>query len=477
MEIEQKPCPFCGSENISAGEASTTDRAGETVTQSVCMDCGACGPGAALGPDEVDYGDVKAVAAWNRRPLSATIKDIGPIAEAQEGLGEDDDKNPGGYGAEFTPELVKDLECELTDMFEYAFARGVEGAHMSASDLIDMHAYIAVVIGMVEGYDLRSSTFNMVTLGKWLDKFRSRTSLPVKQDVCAEMRALCSACGGTGDVHSIDGEWRGRCTCEQAAKIDGAQDAEDPDWPSVVMRSAHSLCPSELSHLDKMRWMGNYFLRNCAGATTPAPPVAEAREEQRARVHRKALSMSGEMPDTIGPPPVCDVPPPGWYCTRVAGHDGPCAAIPVAGDVGGIDTPEFCDLITELDAGHEEVSPARSKAGWAALTAHIDAKLAEAREAGYIKGLSEGYDGGHAQGMRETSARLQDRAEKAKAQLAAQPAAPADQAQYVEVAVIAGNGKLISFHTGNAALIKSGASLYVKVLAGSAAPTAPGCAS
>lgn len=23
----------------------------------------------------------------------------------------------------------------------------------------------------------------------------------------------------------------------------------------------------------------------------------------------------------------CDVPPPGWYCTRVAGHDGPCAAI------------------------------------------------------------------------------------------------------------------------------------------------------
>lgn len=25
---------------------------------------------------------------------------------------------------------------------------------------------------------------------------------------------------------------------------------------------------------------------------------------------------------------VCDVPPPGWYCTRVHGHDGPCAAHP-----------------------------------------------------------------------------------------------------------------------------------------------------
>lgn len=33
---------------------------------------------------------------------------------------------------------------------------------------------------------------------------------------CAEMRALCSACGGTGDVHSIDGEWRGQCTCVHA---------------------------------------------------------------------------------------------------------------------------------------------------------------------------------------------------------------------------------------------------------------------
>ena len=32
-------------------------------------------------------------------------------------------------------------------------------------------------------------------------------------DVCAEMRALCSACGGTGDVVSIDGEWRGSCDC------------------------------------------------------------------------------------------------------------------------------------------------------------------------------------------------------------------------------------------------------------------------
>lgn len=36
-------------------------------------------------------------------------------------------------------------------------------------------------------------------------------------DTCAEMRALCSACGGTGDVHGLDGEWRGACDCEASA--------------------------------------------------------------------------------------------------------------------------------------------------------------------------------------------------------------------------------------------------------------------
>ena len=42
-------------------------------------------------------------------------------------------------------------------------------------------------------------------------------SAPV--DVCAQMRALCSACGGTGDVHTIDGEWRGSCDCQASAPV------------------------------------------------------------------------------------------------------------------------------------------------------------------------------------------------------------------------------------------------------------------
>jgi Lar family restriction alleviation protein len=72
------PCPFCGSRNISDGEVSTTDIAGETVVQSMCEDCGACGPGAALDAGEIDYGDVKAIAAWNRRaaqPASGEVAD------------------------------------------------------------------------------------------------------------------------------------------------------------------------------------------------------------------------------------------------------------------------------------------------------------------------------------------------------------------------------------------------------------------
>jgi hypothetical protein len=42
-------------------------------------------------------------------------------------------------------------------------------------------------------------------------------------DVCAEMRALCSNCGGTGDVHRIDGEWMGQCTCAASTPLQ-----EDP---------------------------------------------------------------------------------------------------------------------------------------------------------------------------------------------------------------------------------------------------------
>jgi len=31
---------------------------------------------------------------------------------------------------------------------------------------------------------------------------------------------------------------------------------------------------------------------------------------------------------TTSPSPECTIPPPGWKCTRSAGHEGPCAAVP-----------------------------------------------------------------------------------------------------------------------------------------------------
>lgn len=47
--------------------------------------------------------------------------------------------------------------------------------------------------------------------------YNAMTSAPAAaRDACAEMRALCSSCGGTGDVHRSDGEWMGECTCALA---------------------------------------------------------------------------------------------------------------------------------------------------------------------------------------------------------------------------------------------------------------------
>lgn len=52
--------------------------------------------------------------------------------------------------------------------------------------------------------------------------------------------------------------------------------------------------------------------------------------EQRARFHATVLAMpDSPHADLIGPPTVCEMPPIGWRCTRMPGHDGPCAAWPV----------------------------------------------------------------------------------------------------------------------------------------------------
>lgn len=57
--------------------------------------------------------------------------------------------------------------------------------------------------------------------------------------VCAEMRALCSACGGTGDMHGLDGEWRGQCTCvhawQQRAEKAEAELKQVNEWRAAAL--------------------------------------------------------------------------------------------------------------------------------------------------------------------------------------------------------------------------------------------------
>ena len=47
---------------------------------------------------------------------------------------------------------------------------------------------------------------------------------------------------------------------------------------------------------------------------------------------------------------VCTIPPPGWYCTRGAGHEGPCAAWPDGVTIGYI-SDDLQKLVDALKAG------------------------------------------------------------------------------------------------------------------------------
>lgn len=47
----------------------------------------------------------------------------------------------------------------------------------------------------------------------------------------------------------------------------------------MVMLSAHSLCPSELPHLDKMRWMTQYFVEHIATLQGAATDYAAMEKE------------------------------------------------------------------------------------------------------------------------------------------------------------------------------------------------------
>ena len=54
---------------------------------------------------------------------------------------------------------------------------------------------------------------------------------------------------------------------------------------------------------------------------------AKQRREMRRTIHARVLAEGAEGPDVVGPIGECPLPPPGWRCTRAAGHGGPCAAV------------------------------------------------------------------------------------------------------------------------------------------------------
>ncbi|MBR7634879.1 hypothetical protein [Janthinobacterium lividum] len=74
------------------------------------------------------------------------------------------------------------------------------------------------ILALVDTYVEKQTTATRTDLRMSLmDEFEAPAIAPPRaagnMDTCAEMRALCSACGGTGDVHQADGEWLGECTC------------------------------------------------------------------------------------------------------------------------------------------------------------------------------------------------------------------------------------------------------------------------
>ena len=78
---------------------------------------------------------------------------------------------------------------------------------------------------------------------------------------------------------------------------------------------------------DELRQGGRTVVTAAIGAGVAAfvawvktRPIKSAIARRRAR--REAYAQTG--------PQRCHRPPPGWYCTRQQGHEGPCAARPLS---------------------------------------------------------------------------------------------------------------------------------------------------
>ena len=113
----------------------------------------------------------------------------------------------------------------------------------------------------------------------------SRRAAP--RDVCAEMRALCSACGGTGDVVSLDGEWRGTCDCEASrAPASAGQAAPYHACLSVA-------CSFEHDSVERHAAMSCVRAVQAAIATQPAEGAGQAGQGAKAEPTKMCRKKDG----------------------------------------------------------------------------------------------------------------------------------------------------------------------------------------
>lgn len=115
--------------------------------------------------------------------------------------------------------------------------------------LMDQISALPVLWGLNEpGALLRNSDVFRVLVAAGREQagiFAAPAPRPAAKDTCAEMRALCSACGGTGDVHGLDGEWRGQCTCvhawQQRAEKAEADLKQVNEWRAAALTESQTL--------------------------------------------------------------------------------------------------------------------------------------------------------------------------------------------------------------------------------------------